>query len=108
MPFTELKVDRGFVKGARTNSIIRPILEGSVGFAKRLGMQSVAEGVETADDWFLLREIECDLAQGYFIGRPMAADGLSSWIANWQERREHLMTRKRRVPTRSTSWSPPD
>ncbi len=90
VPFTELKVDRGFVKGARTDSIIRPILEGSVGFAKRLGMQSVAEGVETAEDWFLLREIECDFAQGYFIGRPAPAEGLRGWLAGWEERREQL------------------
>jgi EAL domain-containing protein (putative c-di-GMP-specific phosphodiesterase class I)/CheY-like chemotaxis protein len=91
VPFTELKVDRGFVKGARTNSIIRPILEGSVGFAKRLGMQSVAEGVETAEDWFLLREIECDFAQGYFIGRPGPAESLQGWLAAWEERREQLV-----------------
>ena len=90
VPFTELKVDRGFVKGARTNPIIRPILEGSVGFAKRLGMQSVAEGVETSDDWFLLRDIECDLAQGYFIGRPMPAESLRGWLGVWEERRERL------------------
>jgi EAL domain-containing protein (putative c-di-GMP-specific phosphodiesterase class I) len=49
VPFTELKVDRGFVHGARHNPVIRPMLEGSVGIAKRLGMISVAEGVETED-----------------------------------------------------------
>lgn len=91
VPFTELKVDRGFVKGARSNSIIRPILEGSVGFANRLGMQSVAEGVETAEDWFLLREIDCDLAQGYFIGRPMPAADLPGWLAGWEARRAQLV-----------------
>lgn len=90
VPFTELKVDRGFVKGARTNAIIRPILEGSVEFASRLGMQSVAEGVETVDDWFLLREIGCDIAQGYFIGRPAPAESLRPWLAAWQERLERV------------------
>ena len=92
VPFTELKVDRGFVRGAQLNSIIRPILEGSLGLAKRLGMQSVAEGVETSEDWHLLRELDCDLAQGYFIGRPAPAMNLPGWLALWEERREDLLT----------------
>ena len=91
VPFTELKVDRSFVQGARHNQIIRPILEGSIGLARRLGMQSVAEGVETEDDWHLLREIGCDLAQGYFIGRPMASEDLPRWLDAWQERRPALI-----------------
>ncbi len=90
VPFTELKVDRGFVHGARGNQIIRPMLEGSIGIAKRLGMLSVAEGVETESDFEFLREIECDVAQGYFIGRPMAVDRLPEWTAHWQSRRRHL------------------
>jgi EAL domain-containing protein (putative c-di-GMP-specific phosphodiesterase class I)/CheY-like chemotaxis protein len=83
VPFTELKVDHSFVRSARNNPSIRPILEGSIGIAKRLGMRSVAEGVETEDDWHLLREIGCDLAQGYFIGMPMAAAELPGWLESW-------------------------
>lgn len=91
VPFTELKVDRGFVQGARHNQIIRPMLEGSIGIAKRLGMHSVAEGVETEDDWHLLREIGCDSAQGYFIGRPMPSERLPDWIELWKSRRARLI-----------------
>jgi EAL domain-containing protein (putative c-di-GMP-specific phosphodiesterase class I) len=91
VPFTELKVDRGFVQGARHNQITRPILEGSIGIAKRLGMKSVAEGVETEDDWRLMREIDCDLAQGYFIARPMASDRIEEWLELWQARRARLV-----------------
>lgn len=91
VPFSELKVDRGFVQGARNNQIIRPMLDGSIGIAKRLGMQVVAEGVETEDDWHLLREIGCDLAQGYFIGRPMPADRIPEWLDTWQARQAHLV-----------------
>jgi EAL domain-containing protein (putative c-di-GMP-specific phosphodiesterase class I) len=87
VPFTELKIDRGFVHGARSNQIIRPMLEGSIGIAKKLGMVAVAEGVETADDFDFLREIECDVAQGYYIGRPMVADALPAWLVDWQGRR---------------------
>lgn len=90
VPFTELKIDRGFVAGARSNQIIRPILEGSIGIAKRLGMLAVAEGVETEDDWQLVRELECDVAQGYFVGRPMTADAIPDWLIAWQGRRREL------------------
>ncbi len=92
VPFTELKIDKGFVHGARGNQIIRPMLDGSLGIAKRLGMVSVAEGVETAEDWHLLREIECDIAQGYFIGHPMTESRVSGWIAEWSGRRHTLLS----------------
>lgn len=91
VPFTELKVDRGFVKGARHNQIIRPMLEGSIGIAKRLGMVVVAEGVETEDDWRLLREIGCDQAQGWFIGRPMPEEQIPGWLAHWPSRSRLLV-----------------
>jgi predicted signal transduction protein with EAL and GGDEF domain len=86
VPFTELKIDRGFVQGARHNQIIRPMLEGSLGIAQRLGMQTVAEGVETEDDWHLLRELGCDYAQGYFIAKPMASDRVPAWLSDWNAR----------------------
>lgn len=90
IPFTELKVDRGFVRGARSNPVTRPLLEGSIEFARRLAMQSVAEGVETEDDWRLLQELGCDLAQGYFIARPMPPDQVGGWLEAWSVRREAL------------------
>ena len=91
VPFTELKVDRSFVRGARHNQITRPMLEGSLGLARKLGMRSVAEGVETEDDWKLLRELDCDLAQGWFVGRPMAASQLTAWMQAWELRCQRLM-----------------
>lgn len=91
LPFTELKVDRGFVRGARDDHIIRPILEGSIGMAKGLGMIVVAEGVETEEDWHLLRDLGCDLAQGWLIGRPMAAAQLPEWLGQWSTRRRSLV-----------------
>ena len=91
VPFNELKIDRGFVTGARNNQVVRPILEGGLAIAKLMHMTSVAEGVESEDDWHLIRELEGDLAQGYFIGRPMAAELIWSWFALWEERRAHLV-----------------
>jgi EAL domain-containing protein (putative c-di-GMP-specific phosphodiesterase class I) len=90
VPFTELKIDRGFVHGARSDQNIRPILEGSIGIAQRLGLVCVAEGIETEDDFDFLREIGCDAGQGYFIGRPMGVARLPAWINEWEGRRAHL------------------
>jgi EAL domain-containing protein (putative c-di-GMP-specific phosphodiesterase class I)/FixJ family two-component response regulator len=86
VPFTELKIDRSFVHGSLKNPIIRPMLEGSLGIARRLGMICVAEGVETQDDWQALREVNCDVAQGYFIGRPFAIDRIWEWVNIWRAR----------------------
>jgi EAL domain-containing protein (putative c-di-GMP-specific phosphodiesterase class I) len=92
VPFDELKVDGGFVTCARENRIVRPILEGSLEIARRMGMTSVAEGVETEDDWRLVRELGCDRAQGYFIGRPMSPEDFWDWLVGWEARRARLCT----------------
>jgi EAL domain-containing protein (putative c-di-GMP-specific phosphodiesterase class I) len=47
--------------------------------AKKLKIAAVAEGVETQVDWDLLRGLSCDLAQGYFIAKPMEADAFLDW-----------------------------
>jgi EAL domain-containing protein (putative c-di-GMP-specific phosphodiesterase class I) len=91
LPFTELKVDRGFVRGAAMDPILRPILEGSLNMAEQLGLRSVAEGVETEDDWQVLRALHCDVAQGYFIGRPMPAERLAEWLDSWRQRSQRLL-----------------
>lgn len=91
VPFTELKVDRSFVHGARTNQVIRPILEGSIGIGKGLGMLVVAEGVETKEDWHLLQKLGCDLAQGYFISKPICGERISEWLELWQAGQSSLV-----------------
>jgi EAL domain-containing protein (putative c-di-GMP-specific phosphodiesterase class I) len=70
-PFTELKIDQGFVTGCAANPAARAIVESSVEMARRLNIKSVAEGVETQADWDVLQAVGCDLAQGYFIAKPM-------------------------------------
>jgi len=71
VPFTELKIDQGFVTGCAATPSSRAIVESSVETARRLGIKSVAEGVETQADWDLLKAAGCDVAQGYFIAKPM-------------------------------------
>ncbi len=90
IPFDELKVDRRFVHHAHSESATRAILEASLGIARQLGMRSVAEGVELHADWELLRELGCDVAQGYFIARPMSPHAFGKWLAEWEARRFSL------------------
>lgn len=87
-PFEELKIDRSFVHGAHADETNRAIFFASLGLAKELGMEVVAEGVEDQADWDFLVQSGCDLAQGYFIGRPMPAVDIQGWHRIWQKRRD--------------------
>lgn len=91
IPFDELKIDRGFVHGAATNPTIRSIVEGSHAMARQLNMTVVAEGVEDKEDWEYLRARGIDLAQGYFVARPIAPENLPAWIEEWNQRRGELI-----------------
>jgi EAL domain-containing protein (putative c-di-GMP-specific phosphodiesterase class I)/AmiR/NasT family two-component response regulator len=86
IPFTELKIDRSFVANAAGQESARVILESNLDMARKLKMTTVAEGVETGADWNLLRLLGCDLAQGYFVARPMEATAYVSWVRSWQSR----------------------
>ena len=87
LPFNELKVDRSFVHGACHDAALRAIFLASIGLARELGMKTVAEGVEDRDDWDFLRTTGCDVAQGYFIARPLPGNELANWIGTWDMRR---------------------
>lgn len=87
IPFDEFKIDRSFVHGASDNDTLRAIFDASHHVARQLGMKTVAEGVEDRDDWEFLRNCGCDMAQGYFIARPMPAAELAGWLAGWEMRR---------------------
>jgi len=84
IPFTELKLDRQFVRGAHHDRTTRAILDSSVALANQLAMSTVAEGVETAADWELVCRIGCDEAQGYFLAKPMPKVTLLEWLATWR------------------------
>ena len=86
--FDELKIDRSFVHGAGLDLTARAMFDASLGLGKQLGLEVVAEGVEDRDDWELVRTAGCDLAQGYFIARPMPAAELPAWIESWKRRRQ--------------------
>lgn len=93
-PFTELKIDRIFVNGASERSNRRAILNSSLDMGRRLGVCTVAEGVETVEDWQLLAELGCDVAQGYLIAKPMPAGELVGWCRSQRARLRALAASK--------------
>ena len=76
-----LKIDRGFVAGLDADTANRSIVHTTVELAHRLGLEVVAEGVEDDATLALLRDLGCDLAQGFGIARPMPADAVAAWTA---------------------------
>jgi sensor c-di-GMP phosphodiesterase-like protein len=75
-----LKIDRGFVASIHTDAVSAPVLEMIIGLGQRLGMDLVAEGVETAAQADYLRGQGVRLAQGYFFSRPVSMDVLQIWL----------------------------
>ena len=78
-PFSELKLDRGFISGVERNSPRWFVVESTIALARKLGLETVAEGIETQAEWQLLKDAGCDAAQGYFIARPMCQADFERW-----------------------------
>jgi EAL domain-containing protein (putative c-di-GMP-specific phosphodiesterase class I)/CheY-like chemotaxis protein len=91
LPFDELKIDRSFVHPAHRDERLAAIVKASMEMAARLGIASVAEGVEDLDDWRFMRRCGCAVAQGWFIARPMPGAALPGWAAEWEARRGRVL-----------------
>jgi EAL domain-containing protein (putative c-di-GMP-specific phosphodiesterase class I) len=91
LPFTELKIDRFFVDDAPTSKDSELIVKSIIDLAHGLGLTVTAEGIETAEQMILLRDLGCDVAQGFFVARPLEPDKLQDWIVEWRERWENLV-----------------
>jgi diguanylate cyclase (GGDEF)-like protein len=73
LPLTKLKIDKSFIQSSSHSASSEKIVAAAIGLSKALGFQCCAEGVETAQTLHRLRELECDLAQGYLFGAPSTA-----------------------------------
>jgi EAL domain-containing protein (putative c-di-GMP-specific phosphodiesterase class I)/ActR/RegA family two-component response regulator len=85
VPASELKIDRTFVAESDTDESALLMVEKTIEIGRRMHMQVVAEGVETADQLALLRRLGCDMAQGYLFSRPVPMPALMSWAADWRD-----------------------
>lgn len=84
-PLDVLKVDQSFVRQLCTNREDQAIAGAVISLAHSLGLDVIAEGVETEDQHRLLRDMGCDQIQGYLHGKPMPGDDVAQWI----QRRDH-------------------
>jgi diguanylate cyclase (GGDEF)-like protein len=81
LPLHELKIDRSFVTDLLDNGAHAAIVRSVVELSHNLGLVVVAEGVEDESTLVWLREMSCDLAQGFVLARPMPADEIAPWLA---------------------------
>jgi len=79
-PIDRLKIDQSFVRGVDQMPVNSSIIRAITALARSLGLQVVAEGVETETELAVVRECGCDESQGYLHARPMSADRLSVWL----------------------------
>jgi diguanylate cyclase (GGDEF)-like protein/PAS domain S-box-containing protein len=82
-PVSWLKIDRSFISDMGGDPDAAAIVNAVIGLSQNLGIQVVAEGVETLGQWQTLRSRGCDVAQGFFIAKAMNRDGVRRFLANW-------------------------
>ena len=80
LPIDEIKIDKSFVMGMLTSEADVAIVRTVIDLGHNLGKQVCAEGVENKETWQMLREMGCDLAQGYWISRPLSGSDLMQWL----------------------------
>ncbi len=80
LPVTELKIDQSFVKGMGSDRSDAIIVQSTIDLGHNLGLKVTAEGVENRQSWQYLRTFGCDVAQGYYMSRPLTAQQLMSWV----------------------------
>jgi EAL domain-containing protein (putative c-di-GMP-specific phosphodiesterase class I) len=85
MPFSELKVDRSFVMQMNRSKDCRVIVEIVIDLARKLGLTSVAEGVENQGILDELLKLGCDAAQGYHLSRPVDAARIPEVVQGYAE-----------------------
>ncbi|MGB3753633.1 MAG: EAL domain-containing protein [Parerythrobacter sp.] len=82
LPFDEVKIDRMFVDASTRSSRARAIVGGIIKMAREAQIVSVAEGIENAESLGLIRELGCDIGQGYFIDKPLTVDEFEKLLLN--------------------------
>jgi EAL domain-containing protein (putative c-di-GMP-specific phosphodiesterase class I) len=94
MPFSEVKIDRSFVMRMNQNAGCNTIVESLIDLARKLGLRSVAEGVEDEVTLRSLIALGCDGVQGYHLSRPIAADRITTCISDYKLMRKPYRTGK--------------
>ncbi len=87
LPYSELKLDRSFVRNALVDEEAAAILQSNIRLGHELNMRVVAEGIDNQRVWDLVTELGCDEGQGYFVSRAMEGEKLFDWVRRWNATR---------------------
>jgi EAL domain-containing protein (putative c-di-GMP-specific phosphodiesterase class I) len=102
LPIDRLKIDRSFTQALNDPNGSLPIVESIVTMAHRMGVQVVAEGVETRDQMWTLCGVECDMLQGYLFSRPVTACAAADLLRAGAEKQ---LTQRSEEETREPEWA---
>ncbi|MFL6245750.1 MAG: EAL domain-containing protein [Thermoanaerobaculia bacterium] len=81
LPVDELKIDKSFVLNlSETANDDMVIVRSTIELAHNMGLVVIAEGVESAEAWRILKRLGCDMAQGYYMSRPLRVDAITEWF----------------------------
>ncbi len=84
LPFDKIKIDRMFIDGIENNQEKRDLVLSSIEIGHLLGMEIVAEGIETKESLEILRRIGCDYAQGFYFTKPLRYNEFITWCGNYK------------------------
>jgi diguanylate cyclase (GGDEF)-like protein/PAS domain S-box-containing protein len=85
MPISTLKIDRSYINSIDTDPDNESIVSSVILMSKSLGLNIVAEGAETEEQVQILKEMGCNIVQGYYYGRPMPYDEFLEFVRKWEE-----------------------
>jgi hypothetical protein len=89
LPVNEIKIDKSFVMGMARDENDAVIVRLTIDLAHNLGLRVVAEGVESENDLNLLRAWGCDVAQGYYLSRPLPMESINDWSSGFRPLAEY-------------------
>jgi len=81
LPIDFLKIDRSFIRNLGSNKESKEIVKTIVNLAHSINLKTIAEGIETAEDYEYLNSINCDIGQGYYMSRPLTSNAFISWYS---------------------------
>ena len=84
IPFCEIKIDRSLIDGCATNPANAKICKTLIQMAHNFGCRAVAVGISVEADFQTLRQLDCDCAQGFLIGKPMSVREFDALIASFK------------------------
>lgn len=91
LPIHKIKIDRSFVEGVLINANDAAIVSAVIAMAHTLGLEVIAEGVESQEQMNFLKDLSCDQIQGYLVSRPMPRDQIDAFIQNSAELKASIM-----------------